>query len=367
VLLKTPTYAHHPPLRVTRSWVPEKVLPNMRFGYHIAAGSATISEGRLWLYGQDFGSSATRTVRGAVFEITLPSLEAQVWPLPDVPSTDVIGASILVERERIFVAVTNSCLAIVDRRTRQWELNRDLQTTALVRFGSALYFLTDSQGARGFVRYSPETREVELLASNRRTPPQSPLDDPGIEAQGLAVGDSGRVEISASTAPIRSGAAPSESTAGARYGTFSYDPATKTWDEAEPLQPATGGIRPFTPLKKAGFATAYRKGLRGNVWTLQLPRDEMPKARIPMEFVAPRKVSPDRYEASDPTGPGARWFWAPDGYVILSHSGLGPAVWFLPQAELDAYLNSHEPREDETGLVPPQPTNAKPSQPGQRR
>ncbi|MDB6172797.1 MAG: uncharacterized protein JWL59_2108 [Chthoniobacteraceae bacterium] len=356
VMPKTPTYAAHPPLPVTRTWTVEATVPAMDWPFAMDALSLLMADEKIYFYGE---FKPWREVpRGYLFEVSFPSLKTIAWPLPEQaaskqpPPGGLLRQEVylLVEPDRIYVGKRREFFAFVDRQTGKWEINRDLQPTgAIVRIGADLFFLTESLGARGLVRYSPESRKVELLASNRRTPIQAPLDDPGIEAVDIAPSVDGRLEVI-----LRAAGTPDTETGAPAPGTSKvcYDPANRLWDKAEPIAPPAAQARVMTALTKPGRAQAYKKVSNLNVWTLQLPRENMPKVRIPFEFTALKK---EPFDQSDPRDSDRQWFWNKQGYVIFNpiYSSANGMFWFLPQKELDAYLDSHLPAEDETSSVSP--------------
>ena len=133
-------------------------------------------------------------------------------------------------------------------------------------------------------------------------------------------------------------------------------PAKRVWTKPVPIEDQDGPYV-FTPLTAAGLARAYKKQPETNVWTLQLPRAEMPKARVPIEFVPPAGRNAENATPAFGGTESAQWFWTPHGYfVTVSPPFKTTTVYFIPQTELDAYLDAHIPGEDATGSAPPAPT-----------
>ena len=86
----------------------------------------------------------------------------------------------------------------------------------------------------------------------------------------------------------------------------------------------------------------------------------MPKVRIPIEFAAPGNAKPQKPSSEAAAmidAMSTRWYWMPSGYVAITAQPFGGSVvYFIPQPELDAYLDAHIPGEDESSTSPPAPT-----------
>ncbi len=232
----------------------------------------------------------------------------------------------------LYLAKDGQFPAIGNRRTREWKIIREvLPHGDFAKVGDALFFLTGNEATRGMSSISLRDQTITSLASKRRTPPQTPLDRPDSTAIILQASAAGLIEVF--TQPFDpANNATALLTESQPISKVIFDPAKKTWKDPEPdksYATASGGIPPLTA---AGTVLAYKMNPNSNVWTLQLPRAEMPKSRVPIEFVAPvgnRHHFGNRVE---------QWYWIPSGYIVISSH-----VWFIPQSELDAYLDTHTP------------------------
>ncbi len=360
VLRSTPTYAKFPPFKVTRRWIAEPTPHGRVENFWIRAPAYDPETKVLWLYG--VSDSEDNAVHSFAFEVSLPSLKTQTWPLPDYqrPANDDSSGDVyfIPMRDRLYLVKEGEFLATGDRKTREWKLNREVQPVGEpARVGDALFFLTQSGDARGLFALSLHDQAITILASNRRTPPKTPLDRPALAAVDIKVGANGLIEIT--TEPFD--ATKRELTGEPKpQSRVTYDPAQQIWTEPKPIEDADHGPPVFAPLTAAGMPKAYKKQPTSNVWTLQLPREEMPKVRIPIEFVAPDNTSPANpsSEAGAMTDAfSTRWYWMPSGYIVIKSQRFGGSlVYFIPQPELDAYLDAHVPGEDESSNVAPAPT-----------
>src|SRR5690606_36105457 len=103
-----------------------------------------------------------------------------------------------------------------------------------------LFFLTENAGARGLVQYSPKTKKADLLASNRRVPPQNPLDDAALEGFSLTAAD-GVLQVLVRPAKVGEAGAATSGAQSEPRRLITYDPAKKSW--AGPM-PESGSVRP---------------------------------------------------------------------------------------------------------------------------
>ena len=356
----TPSYAKYPPLKVARRLAAEPTPHGRLDETYVDAPTFDNGANTVWFYG---AFTDEKAVHGYAFEVSLPSLKTTTWPLPPVdrpPSKGAIQMSDTVHlyptSDRLYLAKAEQFLAIGDRKTRAWKVTREVQPEGdFVKLGDALFFLTRSGGARGLATLSLRDQSITALASNRRTPPQTPLDRADITAVAMKVGTSGLIEIT--TEPFDGTDEQSRTDYKPKpQSLLTYDPSKRSWTGPTPIKEPEQYSNAFTPLTAAGRPKAYKKQRDSNVWTLQLAREEMPKVRIPIEFFDPDERAPA--SAMD-DAIGAEWYWVPQGYFFIKRRPFADSlVYFIPQAELDAYLDAHVPEESETGSAPPMPTKA---------
>ena len=356
----TPTYAKYPPLKVARRLAGEPTPHGRLNETYVDAPTFDAGANTVWFFGAFWDEKA---MQGYAFEVSLPSLKTTTWPLPPVdrpPSKGTTQMSDTVHlyptSDRLYLAKAEQFLAIGDRKTREWKVTREVQPDGeFVKMGDTLFFRTRSGGARGLASLSLRDQSITVLASNRRTPPQTPLDRADIAAVSMIAGANGLLEIT--TEPFDA----TEVTVSAEWKPkpqclLTYDPSKRSWTGPKPIEEPAESSNAFTPLTAAGRPKAYKKQPDSNVWTLQLPREEMPKVRIPIEFLRPD----DRAPASAKEDMiGAEWYWVPQGYFFISRRPFaGSLVYFIPQTEFDTYLDAHEPGEDESHVAPPMPAKA---------
>ena len=363
ILPKTPTYAKHPAFKVTRRWTPKRTPHGPGDNFVISTPAFDAADNVLWLFGEIRSFTPPRLVHSSLFEISLPSLATSSWDLPDFelePGDDngffPDAIHILRQGHFLYIAKGGLFLAIGNRQTREWKLVREVRPFGgFAHVGDELFFLTRSGGARGMAAVSLRDQSIAVVASNRRTPMETPLDRPDLTAVSLQASAPGIVEII--TEPFDSTDVSIQASSEPKpRSLFGFTPSSKTWSGPRPIVESGVDPRTFTPLVSPGVPKAYKKNPNLNVWTLQLPRTEMPKARIPFEFIAADDGRPaTEYYNADFSD--TRWFWAPPGYIVMvARRTKDPLIYFIPQAELDAYLDAHVPEEDESTVHAPAPT-----------
>lgn len=357
VLRGTPTYAKYPPLKVTHRWTAARTLHGPVEAFQISAPTFDPESNTLWLFGEIPDPADDEIIHACAFEISLPSLKTTAWPLPDFQLARSGNGSgeihFFPQREVLYAARDGQFLAIGNRMTREWKLNREVQPSGdFARVGGELFFLTQGGGARGMASLSLRYQSLAVLASNRRAPSQTPLDRPDIAAVSLKASATGLIEIitepfDAKRAGVGIDPEPKP------QSLLIYDPARRSWSGPKRIHESDEGSNVFTPLTAAGPPKAYKKQPDSNVWTLQLPRTEMPKVRLPIEFTGLDERPPVDPVAAMIAG---RWYWVPQGYFFIDNRPFaGSLVYFIPQSELDTYLDTHKPGEDESHSSPPVP------------
>ena len=358
VLPATPTYAKYPPLKVTRRWTAGRTPREPSEKLVISAPAYDAGANALWLFGEGEVSLGEKSVRSQAFEISLPSLKTTAWALPEFQRVHLGDGSIISgavhlfpQRDFLYVARDEEFLAIGNRKTRQWKLLREAQPSGdFARVGGELFFLTHGGGARGMSSISLRDQSIAVLASNRRTPPQTPLDRADLAAISLKAGANGLLEIV--TEPFDpANPAPEVNPEAKPQSLLIYDPAKRSWTGPKLIEVPETPSNDLTPLTAAAVPKAYKKEPESNVWTLQLPRPEMPNVQLPIDFIGPNARAPADPVIAMMFG---RWYWVPQGYFYIeSPPFAGSLVYFIPQSELDAYLDAHKPDEDEPSVALP--------------
>lgn len=320
------SFAKGPRLTVARAWTPGEFLGvEARFA-HADLAHLVIMGKEAWCYGgfqKGFGSDA----KARLFRIELPSLSTQVIELPMDLEYDFIGQPseglLLVEEKSIFIGTPTAFLAY-DRTTHALQRNPELHVTGRpVRAGADVFLLTGGNGATGIVRYTPATGKAVLLASNRRSPAQSPLDEPTLNIYALEATADGHLIALATRSPF------DFIPVGGRVRgtvTYVYQP-NGAFEAGGTSSPAIATSVPRAPRA----LTRYLSPLESRM--VSLPYGDLKEAILPVDF--------------DPAGPKVdsnaplnerinEWVWTPEGYLAFDMS-FG-AFWFLPEPEIAKYV-----------------------------
>jgi hypothetical protein len=354
-LATTPSYEKHEPLPVEICSLQEQ-LGHSYAHWRIFPGSIGVGEKELWLYAEPPSGYQSDQFQAAVIRVELPGLKPEVWriegvPTAELPKTGAMDAYITVEGDQVIVTRYGSFIAIGDRRSRSWQVDTEIPPASrVVRYGDPFYLLTNDNGVRGLMRYDAVKRSGEMIASTRRVPTKTPLDDPGVEANSLFINDDGRLAFNLYKAEVATVGRDTAPPAPRQIlGTVTYDKDANEWSAIQPPEKSSSGTMAMSALTKPGWGRMYQKNLKLPVWTMQLARQQSPKVRVPLSL-APQPA------AADGNAPlpivGMQLFWTGEGYVLFQN-GYHNGFWHLPADRLNAYLDAHEPIEDETAGVPP--------------
>ena len=319
-----------PPLRITRAWRLPAAGPQVRS--KIARRSFTWAEDRLWFYGETEGA-----IHGAVYRFDPLTMQAESWLLPDWEPgyrSSGYGAFVIVTPARVFVSREGQALAVGDRATRAWQVHREINPAQWppLLVGEDLFIQFRTGLSEGVLQFDPRAGSSGMLVSTRRTPPASPLDDPSLVISLTSITPAGEVLISAYRKP---GTSPDQW----RY--HAWSPATRKWRvaarEEEPRLP--------------GAWRDQRQGIAGKLHvelnrpdTMLLVRDRAGFERLaPIDWRQPDDLATpqDAVAKNSNTPPG------PSEFLRLPHGLVGyesdrlDRLWFIPQAEFDAWLAAH--------------------------
>ncbi|MGV3533786.1 MAG: ankyrin repeat domain-containing protein, partial [Chthoniobacteraceae bacterium] len=180
--------AEMPRLAVDRYWEFHEAANVPREWAHLSLSSGAYHKGNLWLAVthlpiRDYNlPEAYYLVR-----VSLPSLETEAIKIPSPvrPSTDS-RIEIFFHGSRVFVARSEHEIQIYDQASRSWTINREIVPwrRAPLIDGDIAYL----QLGHGLLRWNLVTGKTELLGSTRRTPAQTPLDDPSRAVTKLQIG-----------------------------------------------------------------------------------------------------------------------------------------------------------------------------------
>ncbi|HEV7405600.1 MAG TPA: hypothetical protein VGO11_21835, partial [Chthoniobacteraceae bacterium] len=342
-------------LKITRYWTPYR-LAQFRDGTLQAANlyikEMIWREGRLWVFADFRGPERGRDAKKPmfIFGIDLKTFETEVIPFEEPPPLAVPrkdhwgGANVEISPDAVFVS-REWQLSRYDRRTKTWRHFTDLpgvwEQPWLV--GGRLYVrINNSPG--GFqnqhfgelVEVDPQTGTPTLLASDRRSPAEAPLDTWGLSWLTLRAGADGRVLFRGT---------PSDGSRKHHYA--AYDPAAKRWEPLDEAawKPPAPGAGSAAHMAMAGGENAWKvEGLAAGRDTMSLvsgarrlqfhcqlsPEDRAflvhNGTELSMESIEQNRKPPF---PSTPLG-----CETPEG-IALSEVFWMPGFWFVPRADLE--------------------------------
>jgi hypothetical protein len=207
-------------------------------------------------------------------------------------------------------------LAVYDRGMRAWSTYGEIKPAPLagpVVVGDCVYLLVAEPPGNALIRFNLGTRAMEILASTRRRPAASPLDDPIIQLKTIATNEASEIVV----------------TAGKLRQIWS--PQQRQWrpDPSGPTRPATAPQR----------GDVYRTGsvqIKDEVPILRLNRKEASMLELPLQFAPPGGTSlpESRYGPQKVMPHYCNAF--PGGMLLVPRFASG--FWVIPQVELDEYL-----------------------------
>ncbi|MEA3212126.1 MAG: hypothetical protein QOE70_5183 [Chthoniobacter sp.] len=350
----TTSFEGSPPLQVTQVWHPYDLAPDETYDFDLKFDTLTVKADCGWVYGVFTpGYLRTSPAYGCVFRIEIPSLKTTKIALPKTPQkssdgTDSDATWLAVSETHLFCGLENRCLAIYDCAAQRWEINEEIKPhgTAIL-LGDDCFQMTRWRGVDGLVRLNPARHSAELLASSQRTPAATPLDDPTLEFKSMALSPAGgELWITANERRPLSGPGASELRSTAKTATFAFSPQTGTWRTATAWHDFSPNVTIVYGETLGRVYTPYG-GPNPSLLHLFLPGYQ--RVTLPLEFKVPqqlaaREVHPHRLGAS-------KCISTKQGHFFPSWPER--VMWFLPSADLEAYMHAHPPSQTPDTSTPP--------------
>jgi hypothetical protein len=273
---------------------------------------------RIWMHGCTLGGQGEPD-RHFIFAIEPDSLRTETIPVPE-PCGNLNVRILVTARHLIFCA--EEFLSICDRRTGRWDTYRELKAVNLkspALIGDVLYLVIKDAPGNAVIAFDLNQRKSEVLASTRRRPAASPMDDTTLEIKSVETDDKDRLLV---VAGRRSPA---------RIQLEAWSPVSRTWSQPSPTtEDRLASRMPFTRVGKVG----KQNGVVG----LHYQSSDAPLNSVPLDFAPDRQVHlpPSRY---GPQTIRPEYFtWFPGGVVLVPPMGAG--FWVIPQSELDRFVQA---------------------------
>ncbi|MEA3209910.1 MAG: hypothetical protein QOE70_2967 [Chthoniobacter sp.] len=345
-LRNTTSFEGSPPLQVTQVWHPYGPDYDQAFEVNVKFNTLTAQPDCVWVYGV-FRPSYPRMgwIHGCVFRIEIPSFKTTRFALPSMAESSVNTtlsekAWLTVSETHLFCGLENRHLAIYDRAAQRWEINAEIKPYGgVVILGDDCFQITRARGVDGLIHFNPVRHSAELLASTQRTPAATPLDDPTLELQSLeAMPKEGEIQIIARERPSAVETAREPRPEPGKIATFAFSPKTGTWRTVLARHDFVAGID-FNRDNYTSIGDRYTPsaGPNTSLLRLHLPNDKW--VALPLEFKVPQELA-DRVPFTD--------HLRPNPVLSTSQGHFFPSefervIWFLPNADLEAYMRDHQP------------------------
>lgn len=328
-------------VQVRQFWHPFGLALRIPPEFRFQGSSMTWYEGRLWAYGyvEDFYATPNVT-RRYLFAIDLQPGRTESFELPVTPHGGGVDAQFVLTPSNVVLAAVNNFLAVGDRATGRWQMYPEIKPASpLARpviEGDSAYLIVESGAA--MLRFDLKQRTTEILASTRRKPEASPLDDPTLVLGQIGKNDLGEIGL-VGTSPWTNGSA--------KKVAYMWSPMRREWHSV-PMAPRKPGIS--TPPEFLGMKSdetelamigRARVRSRGGKTGLSLryfnPAGAGPRPEVPLNFIPPSSPLPENQR-----GPQKIIDFdipcrvCPAGYLFPVSSG--PGFWFLPKKDLDVFV-----------------------------
>lgn len=325
-------------LAIRQSWHFDKVGGSAHAVQSQPLGLAKHHEGAMWLPISP-GSSSGPDRAYYLAQITLPSLSTKLLKVPPSVEPDAKPAAwgnVFFHRDNVYLSWAGVGTYIYNRTAGTWTANKSfvpsLHTPAI--HGDLAYQPIQQDGG-GLLQWNLATGEATLLASARRSPGQTPLDDPRLAYRAVSVDAQGDVLVD--MIERREGEP-------GRPKRFAWSPTTRQWRE----QPA----EPFAEVK----ARAARTPRNGFLWglaiaegttgpgrdrlTFQWRPDDPNEKGVPITIFEPDVTALWR----SPDSGKVRAFACANG-VFLETRQPSAGFWFISRADYDTFAeaNGYDP------------------------
>ena len=330
-LSKQPTKL--PALLVKKFWEPTALRHESGRDFDTSTERMVWAEDRLWLVGDIFDRGFSDTDSTPyVFSIEFPSMHATTIPLPPMPKARMVGkGALMVTPNRLIVTETEKALLIYDRKKKTWETVLEiLPLNPPQILGDDLYILIKG----GLLRYDMVKRTTEVVSSNRRNPPQNPMEEQAAEPTYIRWNDNHELEIQGAVADQK-------------RTWCSYSPTTHVVRKIE--KPVVLWKTEYQLRKFPGYLGMMPiSGEQGSTergsFHLSFDGADNPTTEIPLIFATNPEIERARKWSNRPAvdiNP-SNVLVTKHGWIIPDQDPTGNKyVWFLPLADLKKYLHEN--------------------------
>jgi len=326
-------------LEVNRFWHPFGLGLNIAPEFRFQDSSMFWQEGRLWCHGYVHDFSVTPPVaRRYIFAVELPSMRTTTYRVPVTPAGN--NDAMFVLNENMFVlASIHNFLAIGDRTTGQWNMYAEIKPAYLsapLLDGEWAYLIAED--ATALVRFHLKERRTEVVASTRRRPAATPLDDPVLTLKGLWKNEAGEIMVASE---------------GLRTNNLvpkflhAWSPARRQWRSVQMPERKAGTPPRTTPASQNAVYQVGRAAVRANseepAMILKFAEGKGPPGDILIDFSPPpsRQLPDSIYGPQKLISFDNPCYVCPAGYLFTVFGG--PGFWFLPDKDLKDYISLRSP------------------------
>ncbi|MEQ1858549.1 MAG: ankyrin repeat domain-containing protein [Chthoniobacteraceae bacterium] len=366
------------PLRVTRYWRASDFAEPRGFDVTIDLNGALFADGALWILGERTENSAReQNVERFIYRVRFPTLETEVIAMPSTQRRIRIGeghrtgGSLFPMADAVYVLLSDECVGTYDRRAGSWKINREFKPAGALRpvwHDGFIYFVQRDEGSDALLRWDCSTGAIDLLASTRRKPEQTPLDNAALFYRALRISNG---QLLVDTATRREGqkepgsGIPRQPLTGTKSTAWAaaskdlhgpvvtFDPPTKQWNpkpaQDDGREPRTRPpliapkLPPFSALPALTARGAFHPPFDGS--HLVIATGMGPEIQVEL---VPAQAPSGSAAAMSAVGPLTSWP-APGG-LIVSGMAFRIGFWFVPHSDL---RNSLPRRTSAPNATPP--------------
>ena len=331
ILNAAPVLPDNTPLRIEKFWAPPDSGP-FHFDPITSLSRAVFAENAVWFFTEN--TSQFDPKEASIVSIDLRTFRETRIPLRDQPGTPnsfAYATNLYVTPAQFVVACPGRYLALCERASGKWEYFPNIKPDGMFAVLDGNVFLTvKEEQAVGVLRFDLTKKTADLLASARRNPPESPLDNPALHVTWLFANEAG--ELVARILATEGGKS--------KTAYWAWVAGTHSWRESGDEK----GLADFSH-RMSGFTG------RGMV---QRPASDEARASAQLVMASlpgrqPEPGLPLLVELALPTGfafgkngdgqknllQPSEWRACPLGYVFAD--GGGRMFWFLPRERLDEF------------------------------
>jgi ankyrin repeat protein len=329
----------YPVIKLGKFWTPSQIADPAH--YQLDELSSTDSEGKLWFCGSCGSNGKVSTY---IFAINPGTLDTETIPIPRSEST-YNNHSLTITRDYIFYAQQDDALGVYNRARKAWSFYDGIQPNGqpMAWRGDTLYLTTLSAAGSSILAFHPSTQATDIIASTRRRPAQSPLDEADIQIVRVWMGQDGTIyPIATRPDPVR----------GPQYGVQVhefYNTTTHHWtatDEkagndliwhATPhlLDPDGERWALMSAIRLPGPPLAHGGPKEGQTMLRYFSRSKNSESRVILEGVVP--LNPI-YRQPGAAGNGPCTVFVGDDFLAC-FDGQENGFWIIPRQQLAPSLS----------------------------